>query len=87
MSLGRYVILGSKYTSDDVNHEIGHTFQSRYLGPLYLIIIGLPSILGNIYDRCFHTEKRGWSWNRSAKWYYNLPWEKWADKLGGVKRV
>jgi hypothetical protein len=31
---------------DVVRHEaIGHGTQSRYLGPLYLLVIGLPSII------------------------------------------
>ena len=64
-------------------HEQGHQKQSRYLGWFYLIIIGLPSLLGNIYDRVAHKD---WSSKDSIKWYYNQPWEKWADHLGGVKR-
>lgn len=30
---------------NDIRHELGHTAQSRLLGPLYLPIIGLPSLL------------------------------------------
>lgn len=85
ISLGDFVILGKCYKNENrtINHEWGHTRQSLYFGPLYLILIGLPSALGNIYDRIFHSE---WDWKVSSKWYYNQPWEKWADKLGGVDR-
>jgi hypothetical protein len=79
VSLGQYSIVG--WDSDDdltVRHErIGHAKQSTLLGPLYLLIIGLPSLLGNIYSRLF---------KKDSTWYYNQPWEKWADKLAGIKR-
>lgn len=87
ISLGEYIIFrGSKYFTPDsnsINHERGHQFQSKYLGPLYLILIGLPSATFNLIDRWFH---RRWSSDKRIKWYYSLPWEKWADELGGVYR-
>jgi len=83
ISLGRYIILKREDSSNTYNHEFGHSIQSRYLGPLYLIVIGLPSLLGNIWDRLFH---RGWSWREREWWYYHQPWESWADRLGGVNR-
>ena len=90
ISLGNIVVLRtypfSKYHWNSVRHEYGHCLQSRKLGWLYLIVIGLPSLLGNIWDRIAHTEKHGWSYMDSYIWYYNQPWEKWADELGEVKR-
>lgn len=87
ISLGEYIILSPGGSDAFAQlHEYGHSEQSRYLGPLYLLVIGLPSLVGNIYDRLFHTPKHGWSYGRSLKWYYNQPWEKWADKLGCVER-
>lgn len=85
ISLGRYILL-RRHTRTRIRHEEGHRKQSLYLGPLYLLIIGLPSLLGNIYDRIFHTPERGWNDRRSYIWYFNQPWEKWADRLGGVER-
>ena len=44
ISLGQYVILSSRYVGD-VNawyHERGHHLQSMILGPLYLLVIGIP---------------------------------------------
>lgn len=86
ISLGKYVIFHHEYkeSSDSFKHEYGHTRQSKKYGLFYLLIIGLPSLCGNVYDRLFHSN---WDWKKSNKWYYNLPWEKGADKLGGVFRV
>ena len=43
MSLGPYLLGGLGF--DYWTHEYGHTYQSRLLGPLYLPLIGLPSLL------------------------------------------
>lgn len=77
ISLGNYIILSREDYNNSFRHEYGHSIQSRYLGPLYLLIIGLPSLLGNIYAQIKH---------KSSAWYYSQPWEKWADKLGKVER-
>lgn len=81
--LGDYIIFGNWPDKTSCQHEQGHQKQSRYLGPLYLLIIGLPSALGNMWDRLFHKK---WIKAKRISWYYSLPWEKWADKLGGVER-
>lgn len=86
ISLGNYIIMNRDDREDGMKHEYGHSIQSRILGPLYLFIIGFLSLCGNIYDNKFHTPSRGWSYTKSSKWYYNQPWEKWADKLGNVNR-
>ena len=83
VSLGKYIILNNKVNSLTINHEKGHQKQSLYLGWLYLLIIGLPSFIGNIWDRLLH---KSWSIYKREKWYYSLPWEKSADKLGKVRR-
>ena len=81
VSLGQYIIVKRYCRNDTIRHEKGHQKQSLILGPLYLIIIGLPSACGNIIDRVFHKK---WSRQKRLDWYYSLPWEAWADKLGGV---
>lgn len=84
VSLGNYIIFGNiRVTPNTLNHEKGHQKQSLYLGPLYLILIGIPSFCGNIYDRIFH---RKWDNRKRVRWYYGQPWEAWADRLGNVKR-
>ena len=83
ISLGNYIIMNREDKEDGMRHEYGHTIDSRKWGPLYLLVIGLPSILGNIYDRIFHKK---WKYSDSCEWYYNQPWEKSADKNGKVDR-
>ena len=83
--LGEYIILERKNFIFEINilHEKGHRVQSRILGPLYLLIVGLPSLLRNLIDRKFH---KSWPYCKRASWYYSGFPEKWADKLGGVNR-
>ena len=79
ISLGRYIIIRDvmkDYTGNTERHEMGHARQSRLLGPLYLLVIGLPSFLWAAYYR------RG----RSRSSYYDFYTERWADRLGGVHR-
>lgn len=53
-------------------HELGHVKQSHMLGWLYLIIIGLPSIL--------------WAWlGDEDKCYYSFYTEKGANQAMGLK--
>ena len=79
ISLGKYVIMKYKWGEHYkcYRHEFGHTKQSKMLGWFYLPIIGILSLCGNILDRIF---------DLGETFYYNQPWEKWADKLGGVIR-
>ena len=44
ISLGKYILLGANMdTEKTIKHEYGHQLQSYILGPLYLLVIGLPS--------------------------------------------
>lgn len=83
VSLGKYIIFGQVVNDLSLKHEQGHQKQSLYLGWLYLLVIGIPSFLGNIWDRVAH---RNWLFSERVKWYYTQPWEKWADELGNVNR-
>ena len=85
ISLGNYIFLDSdgNFSYKTIKHEFGHQKQSLMLGPLYLIVIGLPSIIGNIIDRIKHKYFRR---HYDPDFYYKQPWEAWADKLGGVVR-
>ena len=83
VSLGFYIIFGGSFTEDELKHERGHQKQSLYLGWLYLLVVGLPSIVRNIWDRIVHKK---WGFQRRIKWYYGHYPENWADKLGGVDR-
>ena len=65
ISLGMYCFLNPVFAKNDaaIAHElIGHTLQSRILGPLYLFVVGIPSVLNAAFDisECyydFYTEK------------------------------
>lgn len=71
MSLGNYIFLPSVVTSQRIiNHELGHCRQSMLLGPLYLIVVGLPSLVHNIIHSICH--KHGIVWD-----YYSFYTEKW----------
>lgn len=73
ISLGKYIILGHK-SEKSIKHEYGHSRQSQYLGWLYLPVVGLWSGLHCAFCKCIKHS------------YYDIWCEKWADKLGGVKR-
>lgn len=81
ISLGTYIIISEQSYRDKrartKKHEYGHSRQSLYLGPLYLIVVGLPSILwaGFVYNLV-----------RKSVSYYAVYPENWADKLGEVNR-
>jgi hypothetical protein len=80
VSFGKIIIFNRKYeTHQTIMHEYGHKLQFEKLGPfVYLCIIGIPSLIGNLLFRI--------KWVRKHYNYYDLPWEHWADKLGGVER-
>ena len=46
LSLGKFIFVPKKGRGM-LNHEYGHTKQSLLLGPLYLPLIGLPSLIWN----------------------------------------
>lgn len=87
--LGDYIILdyqkycGTKFSADAKKHEYGHHIQSLIFGPLYLFIIGLPSVIRNLYGRYRMNDK---TVEEKLKWYYSGYPERWADKLGKVER-
>ena len=57
-------------------HEYGHTIQSLVLGPLYLVIIGLPSVVWmNVPALSRWRARTGTS-------YYAFYTERWANTLG-----
>lgn len=83
ISLGLFVFVTADKTGERtarlqrvLDHEYGHTIQSLLLGPLYLLIIGIPSWLWcNVpYFRRMRKQK-----NIS---YHSFYTEKWADSLG-----
>ena len=76
ISLGSYVYVGNT-DMKTIAHEWGHTRQSNLLGPLYLLVIGLPSLIWAAFYRYDPSDPYG---------YYRFYTERWADELGSVKR-
>lgn len=64
------------------DHEWGHSVQSRWLGPLYLPIVGVSSSARALYALAYR-EVKGRRWEG---YYAGFP-ESWADRLGGVDRT
>lgn len=65
VTLGKYVFISQTYRDQGmtIKHECGHVKQSKMLGPLYLIVIGVPSILHawlNDYIGCDEKHKEGY---------------------------
>ena len=83
VSLGMFIFFFRDYGNGEwkqktVKHEYGHSIQSKILGPLFLLVIGLPSIIWAAAFKEFRRKR-----NISYYWLYT---EKWADNLGKVNR-
>ena len=77
LSLGLFVFVPEGNAGKDfLVHEYGHTIQSLVLGPLYLVGIGLPSVVWcNL--RCFINLRK-----KKNISYQKLYAERWANHLG-----
>lgn len=79
VSLGKYIFVyvNTSGLSKTIQHEVGHYKQSLILGPLYLIVIGIPSIVwATLHSYISYFRKYS---------YYQFYTEKWANKLAGLK--
>ena len=79
VSLGMFTFVEERLNRQEyvTKHEYGHTLQSLILGPLYLIVVGIPSYM---WANLPYFEKK----RRSEHIPYNsFIVEKLADKLGG----
>lgn len=80
ISLGNFAIVSPECANDadTVRHEAdGHTVDSLIFGPLYLLVIGLPSILHLMW----YNRKRP-----VGKSYYDFYTERWANRHAGIER-
>lgn len=78
ISLGQYVIVSRDANLETIYHESGHCRQSQILGWLYLIVIGLPSI---IWAALYGIQEIRERWS-----YYDFYTERWANELGEETR-
>lgn len=72
ISLGCFAFVGCYYSNTEEvrRHEQGHMVDSKIMGPLYLLIVGLPSILNAAFG--------------FTKCYYDFFCERWANKHSGL---
>jgi len=77
ISLGSIIIVDDLASDLTIKHEYGHSIQSLFFGPFYLLIIGIPSFTMNILTRLKILKFEN---------YYKRWPENWADKLGEVNR-
>lgn len=78
ISLGRFVFVHVDSSEMLLQHELGHCRQSVLLGPLYLLVIGLPSITWATLYPLISRQGSGPEYS----WFYT---ERWADSLGGLR--
>ncbi len=76
-----YEKLKDEYTKEELSsrllvHEYGHTIQSLILGPMYLIVMGIPSTLWGFLPSC--NKKR----SQQKVSYFSFFTERWANLLG-----
>jgi len=96
ISLGIFTVLEERFSVVTEFHELGHSFDSRYTGPLYLIIVGfLSAVVANLFGSRIlgprQIPSRGMKRRRgiithigSYVWYYRQWIEARADRFGGV---
>ena len=88
VSLGLFVFFATRDSRfvpvgpENRDHEYGHSIQSRTFGPLYLLLVGVPSVTRVAYAIA-HRKITGRRWGG----YYDGWPEKQADALGGVDRT
>ena len=72
ISLGNFAFVSNNLAKKEtaVRHEQGHMHDSKTMGPLYLLIIGLPSLLNAAFD--------------FTECYYSFYPEARANRFGGV---
>lgn len=77
VSLGNFAIISADCAADErtLRHEVdGHTVDSKIFGPLYLFVIGIPSVLHLLYRNRFAPHKP----------YDDFYTERWANRHAGL---
>ena len=83
LSMGLFIFVKDgnakpEWTYNTRIHEYGHTWQCLLLGPLYYIVIALPSV---IWCNCFASYRK-----KNNVSYYKLYCEGWANAWGKKAR-
>jgi len=80
ISLGLFIFTDPEADRRIMTHEYGHCVQSLLLGPLYLLVIGLPSYLWCTMESCKKLRRSG---ERSYLDFYT---ERWAERIANRYR-
>ena len=81
ISLGRFIFVGTPSERPDMlNHEYGHTFQNCWWGPLFLFVIGLPSLIRCQYRNYIY--KKNYEKYKTLPAYDDIWFEGQATRLG-----
>ena len=75
LSLGKFVFI-PKREDPLIDHEYGHTLQSLILGPVYLLLVGAPSVIWHRHPHFIDKRKK------TGRSYYSPVFEKSANRLG-----
>jgi hypothetical protein len=78
MGMGMFLFIDPKNPPQIIVHEFGHAVQSAILGPLFLPIMGIPSILWCNLPQCRKHRK-----NKQVSYYRFYP-ERTANRLGSL---
>lgn len=76
--IGMFLFLQEDADRELLIHEYGHSLQSIILGPLFLPVVGLPSLLWAELPVARRFRQR------HKKSYYWLYCESWANRLGSL---
>ncbi|MCQ2496596.1 MAG: hypothetical protein MJ131_08395 [Lachnospiraceae bacterium] len=79
MSSGMFIFYGHENSSDGrsvIVHEYGHALQSLALGPLFLFIIGIPSVIWAFSPHFIKLRRYG------RRTYLDFYPESWANSWG-----
>jgi hypothetical protein len=77
LSLGPFLFYETRRYRSLFGHELGHVVQSLVLGPLYLPLIGLPSLFWAVLI------KSGIVPRKRKDWFYT---EAWAEHIAQIRR-
>lgn len=86
LSLGMFAFVSSDFTGVVV-HEAGHSIQNIIFGPLFLVVVGIPSITR---AALFNSK---WAFDNSSSWlykwlrlddYYAIWFESQANEFGAA---
>lgn len=78
VSLGKFLFVTNDEDKTLAAHEYGHSIQSLILGPLFLLVIGIPSLCWAAFGGKYR--------KKHNKTYYEFYTESWANKIAGLDK-